>query len=102
MKMENTPNTTDYRKFFRSGMKVRIKSPAPFTDNKFSLVSSMVEMFGGEYIVGVVDDDRVWVNGFMWAGEDLFIIDENNIQDKIKGQPIKIDIVSFDPKELVI
>lgn len=96
------PTIDDHTKIFKRGMRVRIKSPASATNSRFSLVSSMLNMINAEHCVNDVERDRVWIGGFMWSGEDLIIVDENYIASKISGDPIKIDVVQFNPENLTI
>jgi hypothetical protein len=91
----------DYRLVFKSGMRVRIKKEVPLTTEIFSVISSMLDMLGGEYIIGNVDIDRVWIGGFMWCGEDLIITDEEILKN-LSGEPLSVQILTFDPENLSV
>jgi hypothetical protein len=97
MKME----IDDHNKIFKIGMKVRIKPSAIVTEKEFSLVSSMLHMLDKEYIIENVEIDRVWIHGFMWRGEDL-VIDQLGLFNEIKEEPVKIDVVKFNPENLTV
>lgn len=91
----------DHNKIFKVGMKVRIKPSAPVTAQEFSLVSSMLNMINKDYIIENVEIDRVWIQGFMWRGEDL-VIDQLDLFNEIKEDPVKIDVVKFNPENLTV
>jgi hypothetical protein len=91
----------DHRVIFKTGMRVRIKTEVPVTSQEFSTVSSMIDMLGKEYIVSNVDIDRVWINGFMWCGEDLIITDEEILKN-LTGDPVKVQVSTFDPMNLTV
>lgn len=97
MKME----IDDHNKIFKVGMKVRIKPSAPVTEKEFSLVSSMLDMINKDHIIENVEMDRVWIRGFMWRGEDL-IIDQLDLFNEIKEDPVKINVVKFNPENLTV
>jgi len=99
----------DYRTVFKPGMKVRINDVCHATNNKWSLVFEMKDMKGKVYKINSVDADRVTINGYLWAGEDLTIEDETiskdaftKIQDTEKSKDLKLEIVTFNPNDLVL
>jgi hypothetical protein len=99
--MDQERKIDDHRVIFKTGMRVRIKKEVPVTRQVFSTVSSMMDMLGGEYIVSNVDFDRVWINGFMWCGEDLIITDEEILKN-LTGDPVNVQVLTFDPVNLTI
>jgi hypothetical protein len=88
----------DHTLIFRTGMRVRIKKEVPLTREIFSVVSSMLNMCGKDYIVQSVDIDRVWIDAFMWCGEDLIILDEV----LLSGDPVIVKVSTFDPENLTL
>jgi len=95
----------DYRKIFKPGMKVRINDVCVMTSNKWTIVYEMKEMRGGLYHISSVDIDRVVINGYIWCGEDLTIEDDIPIdkdKDIEKSKDLKLEIVTFNPNDLVL
>jgi hypothetical protein len=93
----------DYRKIFKPGMKVRINDICVMTSNKWTLVYEMKEMRGGLYSISSVDIDRVVINGYIWCGEDLTIEDDiTPYKDIEKSKDLKLEVVTFNPNDLVL
>lgn len=98
---------TDCIEIFKKGMFVRIDKDCSATNKKFSLVSNMLNMRGKVYKISVVERNKVTIDGFIWAGEDLTIVEDPSKDSlDMKGveasENYKVEIVTFNPSDLVI
>ena len=84
-------------KKFKEGQMVTINNNIDKTVQRHSEDEdgNMRRMIGKRYKIHSISSDRIHINGFMWAPEDL-----KSAEDPVPLPPKKTNIL-FDPKELL-